>query len=170
MIAPEFRHGQKSLTIRRAAHGRSIHTAILRAGVVWSARDRVPDRQHFCVVPYRKNGLGRAPCLPFWATKWLTSSRHDLVRDWYGWSGVEGGSVRGGTSSKHGGQNQQMRPLKPNSCFRFRIPALMDKARPSGHPVISRRYQQSSPYLHSSSRTSSSRHGRPCSFHLVESI
>ena len=34
MMGPEFRHGQKSLMIRRAGRGRSIHTATVHAGAV----------------------------------------------------------------------------------------------------------------------------------------
>jgi len=34
MMGSEFRHGQKSLMIRRAGRGRSIHTATVHAGVV----------------------------------------------------------------------------------------------------------------------------------------
>ena len=170
VIAQESRHEQKSLTIRRAGRDRSIHTATAHAGALWGARDRVPDRQRFWVVTYRENDVEELPRPPHRATKWFKSSLHDLSRDWYRWLGVRGCGVRSGMSSKHGGQNQQMRPLKLNSCFRFRIPAQMDKARPSGHPVISRLYQQSSAYLQSSSPTRSSRHGPPCSFHRVESI
>ena len=33
-MGPEFRHGQKSLMIRRAGRGRSIHTATVHAGAV----------------------------------------------------------------------------------------------------------------------------------------
>ena len=34
MMGPEFRHGQKSLMIRRAGRGRSIHTDTVHAGAV----------------------------------------------------------------------------------------------------------------------------------------
>ena len=64
--------------------------------------------------------------------------------------------MRGGMSSTHGGENQHIRTLQLESCFPFWVPAQTDLASPSGHPITSRRHQQSSPYLQSSSPTSSS--------------
>ena len=138
MMGPEFRHEQKSLTIRRAGRGRSIHTDTAHAGALWSACDRVPDVERFWVVTYRENAVEEAPRQPRRATKWLKSSLHDLGRDWYRWLGVGGCSVRRGMSFVHGSENQHIQPLQLKSCFRFWVPAQTDFASPSGHPIISR--------------------------------
>ena len=95
MMGPEFRHEQKSLTIRRAGRGRSIHTDTAHAGALWGACDRVPDIERVWVVTYRENGAEEPPRPPHRATKWFKSSLHDLGRDWYRWLGVGGCGVRG---------------------------------------------------------------------------
>ena len=98
VIAQESRHEQKSLTVRRAGRGRSIHTDTAHAGALWGARDRVPDKQRFWVVTYWENSAEEPPRLPHRATKWFKRSLHDLSRDWYRWLGVRGCGVRSGMS------------------------------------------------------------------------
>ena len=113
MMGPEFRHEQKSLTIRRAGRGRSIHTDTAHAGALWGACDRVLDIELFWVVTYRENGAEEPPRPPHRATKWFKSSLHDLGGDWYRWLGVRGCGVRGGMSLTHSCENDDPRPLQP---------------------------------------------------------